>query len=120
MAGSRVYHLLSFASRAAGLALGLWRPPVLAPVDIQAGGQAALPARGGGTPTAGGDARHRQRAAPFEPPLAQHCPANSANDAEETAEDDDGGSQRLEIGGFHLRKRDVSGDADHDDGAGEV
>jgi len=24
-----------------------------------------------------------------------------------TAEDDDGGSQRLEIGGFHLRKRDV-------------
>ena len=29
---------------------------------------------------------------------------------------DDGGSQRLEIGGFHLRKRDVSGDSDHDDG----
>ena len=69
-----------------------------------------------GTVTAGGDAKHRQRAAPFEPPLAQHCPANSENDAEETAGDDDGGSQRLEIGGFHLRKRDVCGDADHDDG----
>ena len=33
-----------------------------------------------------------------------------------TAEDDDGGSQRLEIGGFHLRKRDVCGSADRDDG----
>ena len=35
-----------------------------------------------GTLTAGGDAKHRQRAAPFELPLAQHCPANSKNDAE--------------------------------------
>ena len=69
-----------------------------------------------GTLTAGGDAKHLQRAAPFEPPLAQHRPTNSKNDAEETAGDDDGGSQRLEIGGFHLRKRDVCGDADHDDG----
>src|SRR5215467_3606736 len=69
-----------------------------------------------GTLTAGGDARHLQRAAPFEPPLAQHCPANSENGAEETAGNNDGGSQRLEIGGFHLRKRDVCGDADHDDG----
>jgi hypothetical protein len=68
------------------------------------------------TLTAGGDAKHLQRAAPFEPPLAQHCPTNSKNDAEETAGDDDGGSRRLEIGGFHLRKRDVCGDADHDDG----
>ena len=33
-----------------------------------------------------------------------------------TAGDDDGGSQRTEIGGFHLRKRDVCGNADHDDG----
>ena len=33
-----------------------------------------------------------------------------------TAGDDDGGSQRLEIGGFYLRKRDVCGNADHDDG----
>src|SRR6516164_1646936 len=38
-----------------------------------------------GTLTVGGNARHRQRAAPFEPPLGQHCPANSGNDAEETA-----------------------------------
>ena len=73
-----------------------------------------------GTLTAGGNAKHLQRAAPFEPPLAQHCPANSKNDAEETAGDDDGGSQRLEIGGFHLRKRDVCGDADHDDGREEL
>jgi len=29
-----------------------------------------------GTLTAGGDAKHLQRAAPFEPPLAQHSPAN--------------------------------------------
>src|SRR5215467_6993553 len=33
-----------------------------------------------------------------------------------TAEDDDGGSPRLEIGGFHLRKRDVCGNANRDDG----
>jgi hypothetical protein len=38
-----------------------------------------------GTLTAGGDAKHLPRAAPFEPPLAQHCPANSKNDADETA-----------------------------------
>ena len=38
-----------------------------------------------GTLTAGGDAKHRQRAAPFEPPLTRHCLANSENDAEEAA-----------------------------------
>ena len=50
-----------------------------------------------GTVTAGGDAKHRQRAAPFEPPLAQHCPANSENDAEETT-----GTTMVDRGGLRL------------------